>query len=332
MLKSAVSVRTVLAVAVLATASVVGAQTRDSVATFPNRVVRLVVPAGAGSPPDVRARLIGRKLAEQWGQPVVVDNRPGAGGQLAMEQIAQSAPDGHTLALSGHAVLTIAPHLRKLPFDPLKDFSPITLTGTTPIILVVHPALPVRNVAELIAYAKRNPGKLNAASPGIGTTGHLALELFNRATGVAMTHVPYRDGVGQTIVDLTTGKTDLTFDVFPGIGSYLQSGRLRALAVAGSNRMALLPDVPTFKEAGLPEMESVFIWAGFLVRAGTPRAIVDKLNQAITGTLELPDVRASFIDTGSQPNGSTPEQFATHLRAEQARWGKLIREAGIKLD
>lgn len=327
-----VCIRAVLAVAVLATASALCAQTRDSVAAFPNRVVRLVVPAGAGSPPDVRARLIGRKLAEQWGQPVVVDNRPGAGGQLAMEQIAQSAPDGHTMALSGHAVLTIAPHLRKLPFDPLKDFSPITLTGNTPIILVVHPALPVRNVAELIAYAKHNPGKLNAASSGIGTTGHLALELFDRAAGVAITHIPYKDGIGQTIVDLTTGKTDLTFDVFPQIGPYLQSGRLRALAVAGRNRMDLLPDVPTFREAGFPEMESVYIWGGFLTRAGTPRAIVDKLNQAITGILQLPDVRASFVDTGSHPNGSTPEEFTAHIRAEQARWGKLIGDAGIKLE
>ena len=173
-------------------------------------------------------------------------------------------------------MLTIAPHLRKLPFDPLKDFSPITLTGTTPIILVVHPALPVRNVAELIAYAKRNPGKLNAASPGIGTTGHLALELFNRATGVAMTHVPYKDGVGQTIVDLTTGKTDLTFDVFPGIGSYLQSGRLRALAVA-AHRMRFCR-VPTFKEAAF-RMDSVSL--GGVSCARRHPAPLRKLNQAL---------------------------------------------------
>ena len=147
-----------------------------------------------------------------------------------------------------------------------------------------------------------------------------------------MTHVPYKDGVGQTIVDLTTGKTDLTFDVFPQIGPYLKDGRLRPLAVAGPNRMALLPDVPTFSEAGFPQMESVYIWGGFLTRAGTPRAIIDKVNQAITGILQLPDVRASFIDTGSNPNGSTPEEFAAYLRAEQARWGKLIRDAGIKLE
>lgn len=334
MLDSSVSLRAfraAAAVAIAASISLVCAQTRDA-AAFPERVVRIFVQAGPGGPPDLRARLIASKLADRWGKPVIVDNRPGAGGQLALDQVAHSAPDGYSLVLAGQGLLVIAPHLRKLPYDPLKELTPITPVGISPVILVVNAALPVRNVAELIAHAKRNPGKLNAASAGIATTNHLAIILFSRAAGVAMTHVPYKDGVGQTLVDLNAGQTDLIFDVFTSLGPHLKSGRLRALAVSGPHRMAVLPDVPTFAEAGFPELGPVFIWSGFFARAGTPRAIVDRLNGTIRDTLRLADVQASFIANGTTPTSSTPEEFSALIRTEYERYGKLIREPGIKLE
>lgn len=320
------------ALVALAAAPQAAAQSRVAPEAFPSRVVRIFVQGGPGSPPDVRARLIGSKLAVQWGQPVVVENRPGAGGQLAIEQMLLAPPDGHTLLLGGQGLFVISPHVRKLPFDPLKDLMPVTQVGITSLVLVVNPAVPARSVGDLVALAKRNPGKLNAATQGIATTQHLALEVFNRVAGVAITNVPYKDGVGQTVVDLTSGKTDLTFDVFPSIGGYVKDGRLRALAVTGAQRLAVLPDVPTFSEAGFAEIESVFLWAGFFARAGTPEGIVTKLHRAVAEILALPDVRASLIDTGATPVGNRPEEFAAFIRAEHARYGKLIAETGIKLD
>ena len=309
-----------------------GAQVRDKAASYPSRPVRIFVQGGPGSPPDFRARVLAGKLAEHWGQAVVVENRPGAGGLLAIEQILNAPTDGHSLILAGQASFVIAPHVRKLRFDPVRDLAPITQVGIAPVILVVNAALPVRSVDELLAHAARHPGKLNAASPGIATTPHLAIEMLSRHARVSFTHVPYKDGVGQTLLDLMSGKTDFAVDVFYGVAPFLKDGRLRALAVSGSSRLPVLPDVPTFREAGHPEVESLFIWAGLFARAGTPAPIIAEVHRAMVDVLKLADVRASFVESGATVIGNTPEEFAATIRAEHARYGKLIVESGVKLD
>lgn len=307
------------------------AQISDAAAGFPSRPVRLVVPFGAGSGPDVRARQLGQKLADDWGQPVVVENRPGAGGQLAMEQVAKAAPDGYTLVMAGQSAVAIAPHLAPLRYDPLKDFAPVTRTSQGTIILVVHSELPVRSVAELVDYARRNPGKLNAASWGSATITHLALELFTRTTGVRITHVPYK-AASQAVAELVAGQVQVAFEFYPAIGAQVKTGRLRAIAVSGRDRIPALPDVPTFTEAGVREMESVSGWQGVAVPAGTPREIVARLQAAVARVLALPDVRASYVDAGFVPVGDTPEAFAAFIRTEHARWGKLIADAGVRAE
>jgi len=309
-----------------------GAQSRDTAASFPSRPVRIFVQGGPGSPPDYRVRMLAGRLAERWGQPVVVENRPGAGGQLALEQMLNATPDGHTLIFAGQGTFVIAPHVRKLPFDPVRDFAPITQAGISPLVLVVNAKLPVRSLDELLAYAARRPGMVNAASPGIATTPHLAIEMLSRHAGVSFTHVPYKDGVGQTLLDLVSGKTDFTLDVFFSAAPFLKDGRLRALAVSGRTRLPALPDVPTFREAGHPEVEELFIWAGFFARSGTPEAIVEKVHRALVDVLRLPDIGASFIESGSTVIANTPVEFRAAIRAEHARYGKLIAESGVKLD
>lgn len=308
------------------------AQTRDAAAAYPSRAIRIVVQSGPGGPPDIRARQIAAKLEALWGQPVLIENRPGASGLLALDFVAKAPPDGHVLLYSGQASFVVAPHLRKLPLDPLREFVPITQSSVSPLILIAGPAVPARNVAAFVAYGKGHPGKLNATHPGPGTTNHLALLLLERFTEITTVQVPYKDGVGQAIVDLVAGRIDVAFDLFSSHRAYLKDGRLRPLAVTGRERLAVLPDVPTLAEAGIRGFESVFIWGGFFARAGTPRDVIDKLHRAIAQVLELPDVRADIIDSGGRPIGNTPEEFAEVIRAEYARYGKLIGEAGIKLE
>ena len=319
-------------VGIVTIAGVAAAQTRDAAAAYPSRSVRIVVQSGPGGPPDIRARQIAAKLEGLWGQAVIVENRPGASGLLALDFVAKAPPDGHVLLLSGQGSFVVAPHLRKLPLDPMKEFVPITQSSISPLVLIVGPAVPARNVAALVTHGKSHPGKLNATHPGPGTTNQLALLLLERATGITTVQVPYKDGVGQAIVDLAGGRIDLAFDSYASHRAYLKDGRLRPLAITGQERLAVLPDVPTLAEAGIHGLESVFIWGGFFVRAGTPRDVIDKLHRAITTVLALPDVRADIIDAGGRPIGNTPEEFAEVIRAEYARYGKLIGEAGIKLE
>jgi len=244
----------------------------------------------------------------------------------------QAPPDGHTLLFAGQGPFVVTPHLRKMPFDPLQEFVPITQLGISPIILLVNPALPMRSVADLVDYAKRHPGRLNAASAGPGSTNQLALDLFARVAGISFTHVPYKDGVGNAVTDLAAGRTQLACEVFTSHGSHVKNGHLRALAVSGRDRLAVLPEVPTFGEIGLPEVGQVFIWGGFFARAGTPRAVIERLHRALTSVMQLADVQASLIETGSTPIGNTPEEFAAVIRVEHARYGKLIAESGVKLE
>jgi tripartite-type tricarboxylate transporter receptor subunit TctC len=326
---------TFLAEAVLSVsmiAGVVAVQARDAVESFPSRPVRIVVQSGPGGPPDIRARQIAAKLEALWGQPVIIENRPGASGLLALDFVVKAPPDGHTLLYAGQGLFVVAPHLRKLPLDPLKDFVPITQSSVSPLILMVSPAVPVRNVAELVAYAKSHPGKLNASHPGPGTTNHLAFLLLEKFTGIKTMQVPYKDGAGQAIVDLTTGRTDVAFEVFTSHGAYLKDGRLRPLAITGRERLSVLPDVPTLAEADVNGLDSIFIWGGFFVRSGTSGEVIDKLHRAITGVLQLPDVHAAVLESGARPIGNTPEEFARVLSAEYVRYGRLIGEAGIKLE
>jgi tripartite-type tricarboxylate transporter receptor subunit TctC len=332
MFKPSRSVWTVALIALLAGTGSVWAQTHDAAAVFPARVVRIAVQSGPGGPPDIRARLIASKLEALWGRPVIVENRAGAGGLLALEYVAREPPDGYTLLFSGQGPFVVTPHLRKMSLDPLKEFVPITQLGVSPLILVANPALPVRSVEELVDYAKRHPGRLNAAMPGPGTTNHLALELFAQSARVSFTQVSYKDGVGNALTDLAAGRTDFACEVFTSHGSFVNSGRLRALAVTGHERLAVLPNVPTFSEAGLPEVGQVYLWGGFFVRAGTPRAIIDKVQHALMSVVQLPDVRASMLETGTKIIANTPEEFAAAIRTEHARYGKLIVESGIKLE
>ncbi|MGZ8212528.1 MAG: Bug family tripartite tricarboxylate transporter substrate binding protein, partial [Burkholderiales bacterium] len=264
---------------------------------YPSRPVRIVVPFGPGSGPDVRTRQLGQKLAADWGQPVVVENRPGAGGQLALEQVAHAMPDGYTLVMAGQSPLAIAPHLAKLRFDPLKDFAPVTRTSKGAIVLTLNAQLPVRSVPELIGYASRNPSRLNAASWGPATVTHLALELFMRAAGIRITHVPYKSAA-QAINEVAAGQVQLAFDFYPAIGAQLKAGRLRAIAVSGGERMPALPEVPTFTEVGVAEMATVSGWQGVALPAGTRGDIVQKLYGAVVRALALPDMRASYTESG----------------------------------
>jgi tripartite-type tricarboxylate transporter receptor subunit TctC len=320
--------RAVAGVTALVATGSVSAQGTDA-ATYPSRAVRLVVPFAAGSGPDVRARQLSEKLSGLWGQPVVVDNRPGAGGQIGMLHAAAAAPDGYTMVMAGQSALAIQPHLTKQPIDALRDFTPVASTGIGAMVLVVGSQSPVTSLKDLIAAAQRQPGKLNAASWGNATIPHLALELFKRAANVDIVHVSYKDA-SLALKDLIAGEVQLTFDFLQLLGPQIKAARVRALAVTGPRRLAALPDVPTFTELGLREMEGVGGWQGVAVPAGTPPQIVEKLNAAIVHVLALPDVRASYVEVGFEPSTASPQEFAEFVQAENARWGRLIAASGIR--
>jgi tripartite-type tricarboxylate transporter receptor subunit TctC len=299
-------------------------------AGFPNRPVRLVVPAPPGTAPDVRARQLAQKLSEEWRQTVFVDNRPSATGNIAMEFASRAAPDGYTLAMI-NIQQAINPHLMKIPYDTLKDFVPVSKVTAGPLILLVNAATPAGTLAELVRHARANPGKLNLATGGLGSLGHLGIIVFNKAAGTEFTIVPYKGGGTQVYTDLVGNQVQVTWDLASISMPYLSTGRVKALAVAAEKRLAVLPDVPTFQELGYPDIQ-LFGWQGIAVPAGTPPDLVRFLNRAIVKVLNLPDVREAITATGAEIGGDTPEQFAAYIRAEHARWGKLIADAGIRLE
>jgi len=302
--------------------------TAGTTSVYPNHPIVLVAPFPPGHTTDIENRKIAPLLAKALGQPVTVENWPGEGGTVALEKMAHVAPDGYTVIMHGINGLAIAPHVMKVRYDPIADFTPIVLEGSTPLILVANPELPVNSVQDLIAYGKSNPGKLNAGSFGVATNVHLALALFNRLTGLEIPHTVYPGGM-QTMADLMAGKFQLMFDFPLAVEPYVKSGRLKALAVTSNRRSVRLPNVPTFAEAGIAGMD-VIGWQGLLAPAGTPPEIVAKLNTEILKIFKAPENRELF--KVSQEVAGTPEEFAALIKAEYARWGKFIKEAGIRLE
>lgn len=298
---------------------------------FPTRPIRWVVPFAAGGGADVVGRPVALAMGELLGQPIVYDNRGGGNGMIAGEIVARAAPDGYTLLLGGPAILTANPHLyRKMPFDVEKDFVPITKIAGAPNVMGAHPGLPARNVQELIDYAKANPNKINWASSGIGTGGHIAVELFMMRTGTKVTHISFK-GAGPALVSLMAGDVQLLVAV-PGVFlQHLKTGRVRALAVGGLQRLPVLPQVPTLDESGLPGMQSGS-WYGLIAPTGTPQSAIRALHAATVKVLAMPEINARLLADGAVPSGNTPEQLAKDIRAESAMWAKVIKQAGIRLD
>lgn len=297
---------------------------------YPTKPIRVIVAFAAGGNTDVVARAIAPKLGELLGQPVIVENRPGGGTTIGTEALARSAPDGYTLMLTGFD-FTVTPSLySKLPYDPQRDFAPIALIATYPMVLVANPSLPAHSVKELISAAKANPGRINYASAGNGSPGHLSGELLKTLAGVELTHVPYK-GSGAALQDLLAGQVQLLFSGMPAVASFVQSGKLKLLAVTGTKRDPALPGTGTVIEGGVPGYE-VISWLGFIAPAGVPRPIVDRLNAEIGRALQSPDVRERLASMGGELGGSTPEAFGTLLRDETIKWGRVVKGAGIKID
>jgi tripartite-type tricarboxylate transporter receptor subunit TctC len=294
---------------------------------YPEKTVRVIVPSPPGGGNDIMARLAGQKLGEAWGKQVVVDNRPGAGGAIAFEMAARAAPDGYTLAL-GSTNLTVLPEMRKVNYDPIRDFAPVSLMARSMNILLVHPSVPAKSAKELIALARKSPGKLNYAT-SIATSVHLAAELFKAKAGVNIVMVSYK-GMGPALVDLIAGQVDIAFANPAASREYVRSGRLRALAVTGEKRSALLPDIPTVAETAIPGFEAS-TWWGILAPAGTPAAIVAEVNGRLAAALTQRDVMDRIAALGADLVGGSPQRLAEHLNTEIPKWREVIRAANIRL-
>jgi tripartite-type tricarboxylate transporter receptor subunit TctC len=298
-------------------------------AQYPNRPVKLIVPFPPAGATDIVGRIVAQKLGEQMGQSVVVENKPGAGGSIGSDLAAKSAPDGYTLLMATSSTHSIGPVLQKLPYDPLKDFAPITHVANVPNVLVVSPALPVTSVQELIAYAKARPGQLNFASSGVGTIVHLNGELFKMLAGVDLVHVPYK-GTALSIPDVANGSVAMLFDSLASVQPHIKSGRVRPIAVNAQKRSALLPEVPTLAEAGMPAFDR-YTWFGMFAPAGTPRDIVARVNAEVATALRAPDLLERFAAAGAEAVGSTPEQFVERIKSDAAKWAEVIKAANVKV-
>ena len=319
-----------IAIRIFLAALCLGAWNAAIAQDYPARPIRLIAPFAPGGPTDLFARLMGAKLGERLGQPVLVENRPGAGGSVGTEVAAKAAPDGYTLVLVSSSFAVNATLYPKLPYDTLKDFAPITLLASAPFLLVVHNSVAAGSVRELIAFAKGNPGKLNYGSGGSGSGPHIVAELFKSEAGVDIVHVPYK-GTGPLATALVAGDVQLAFGNIFALVPQVKAGRLKAIAVTGAHRSSALPEVPTVAESGLPGFEAIGVH-GLLAPAGTPRRIIDRLNAECVAILRSPEVRAQLASDGAEPVAGTPEQYAAQIAAEMQKWGKLIRERGIRAD
>jgi tripartite-type tricarboxylate transporter receptor subunit TctC len=297
--------------------------------SYPSKTVHLIDGFSPGGSTDIVGRLIAQKLSESFGQPVLVENRPGATGTVAAEMVAKSAPDGHVMLIVP-LTFTVSPSLYKLPYDPMKDLLPVTLVASAPLMLVVHPSVPVKSVAELIAYAKANPGKLHFGSGGVGSTPHLAGEMLKSMAGIDATHVPYKGG-GPALADLASGQIQFMVENIPSTAPYVTSGRLRALAVTDLKRSPVLPEVPTLDESGVKGYQLVG-WNGLFLPAGTPSAIVNKLQAEVAKALAADDVKQRLAKMGFEGVGDTPQHFAAFVQAEFAKWAKVVKDANIKVE
>jgi tripartite-type tricarboxylate transporter receptor subunit TctC len=307
------------------------AQAAPAQDAYPTRPIRFVVAFPPGGGTDIIARSIAQKLAERLGQQVVVDNRPGAGGNIGTDIVAKAAPDGYTVLMGSAGPLAInASLLGKMPFDPLRDLAPVTLAASTPNVLVVHPSVAAATVGELVALARARPGAIYFASSGPGTPAQLAGELFNSMAGVRMVHVPYK-GAAPALTDLLGGQVQVMFSTLPPALPHIKDGKLRALAVTSLRRSGAMPELPTVDEAALPGFEAI-TWHGVVVPAGTPAAIIARLNREIVAILHRPDIVERLSSQGSEPVGSTPEEFAAYIQSETVKWAKVVRQSGAKAE
>ncbi len=325
MFRTSSAIRCFLALVALLAAAGASAQ------SYPVRPVRVIAPFTAGSAIDTLARVIGQKLADSWGQQMVIDNRVGANGNSGTEAAPKSAADGDTLHFGNVSTLAVNPHLySKLSYDPVKDFAPVSLTASIPLVLVVHPSLPVKSVKELIALAKAHPGQLNYASGGVGSAQHLPMEMLRVAAGINLVHVPYK-GLGPAYSDVLGGQVPMMFSGISNVVPYRKSGRLRVLAIGSLKRSPALPDVPTVAESGVPGY--IFeAWSGYLVPAATPKDLIVKIHADIDRALALTDVQQKLSALGFDLVGGTPEEFAALIKTDLARFGKLVKDAGIRAE
>ena len=298
---------------------------------YPVKPVKMIMPFPAGGPTDILGRLIGQKLSESWGQNVVIDNRPGGGGLIGGTLAAKSPPDGYTLYLGGVTTLVLAVYVHKnMPYDPQKDFVPVSQTTISPLLLMAHPTLPAKTVKEFVALAHARPGEINYATSGPGGSGHLAGELFRMVTKTNIVHVPYR-GAPPAINDLAAGQVQTLFGSMLAAVPHVRSGKIHAIAVTGPQRSMAVPQVPTFAESGLPNYDAS-TWNGILVPTGTPRAIIERLHAELAKILRTPNVLDRLSGDGPIGVGNTPEEFVAYIKAEHAKWGKVVREANIRVE
>ncbi len=304
---------------------------QTSAQSYPTRPVRMVVPFPAGGSTDIMARLTAQKMTEALGQQVIVDNRGGAGGIIGTDMVAKAQPDGYTLLMSSSITHTAGPSLsKKTPYNVLTDFAPVTQTASVPLMFVINPSVPARSIKEFVALAKAKPGGLNYASPGNGTSGHLAAELFKSLAGINVVHVPYKGG-GPALTDLIGGQVQMLIISAVAALPQVKNGKLRALALTSLKRSPALPDIPTVAESGLPGYE-VILWYGIFLPAKAPRAIVQRLNQEIVMIMNTPEMRARLAPEGGVAVGNTPEQFQEVIKADVKRWAEVVKNAGISAD
>jgi len=316
---------------ILGTAALPGLVWPTAVAQpYPSKPVRLVVPFTPGGSTDIVARLITQKLFDFWGQQFVVDNRPGAGGAIGAELVARAAPDGYTILLTNPGPALHNAILRKKPTYALADFAPIIFVGYTPNLIVATPRLPAGNLKELIAFARANPGKINWASPGTGSNPHVALEMLKLATGINVVHVPFK-GAAQAFTDLVAGQVDAQYSSYISTEAHIKSGRLKVLGVSGTQRLAVLPEIATFREQGVEGADST-LWIGFVTAAKTPRALIDTLNGGVNRALQVPDVRGRLEQLGLEIEGGTPEKFGAFMRSEAERLRPLVVAGTLQID
>lgn len=313
--------------AVLATIACVPAHASD----YPAKPIRLIVPFSPGGTTDVLARFVAQKTSDAMHHQIIVDNRPGANGNIGAEMVAKASPDGYTLLMGFDGTLAINPSTyRKLPFDPLKDFATVVNVARVPLLIVATPKLPASTLPELVALAKKEPGVLNFSSAGLGSTGHLAGELLKRRAGIDMVHIAYKGG-GQALNDVLAGRVQLLITAWPTAGQFVRSGKLKAIAVTSATRIAEAPDVPTIAESGYPGFD-VSSWYGIVAPAGTPRKVIDYLNREIVGVLKQADVKARLRSLGTEPIGGSPSDFHKTLQADTTRWAEIVRAANIHIN